>query len=146
MSSSSVVEESKALISRFIEEIWNQGNVDGLDKFVVPTLVCHHPRNRDADLLGIESFRQWTLEVRRAFPDIRLSVEQIFGEGDKIVIHLRGAETYAGTSPGVTASGKLVNFTVTGIARLASGRLAEAWIIADDLGILQQLGVVRRLD
>lgn len=140
----SAPESGKALVRRVIEQVWNEGDSEALEASVQPGFLRHHERNRDADLHGVDAFRDWVMAVRRALPDLRLSVEQILCENDKVMVHLQGAGTHRGTLGGMTATGTPLVFTSTAILRIADGRVAEAWVITDTLGILQQLGVVGR--
>jgi len=144
MSNSSLVEDNKALVRRVIEQVWNNGEMELLGELVLSGFIRHHERNRDADMHGLDAFRAWVLAVRAVLPDLRLSIEHILGENDKVMLYLRGAGTHGGTFKGVAAMGAQITFTTTAIVRVAGGRLAEAWVIADTLGILQQLGAVRR--
>lgn len=144
MSDGSLVEANKALVRRVVEEIGNNGRMALLDELVLPGFVRHHERNRDADLHGADAFGGWVLAARAALPDLKLSIERILAENDKVMVHLRGTGTHRGTLKGVAATGIPLAFTATAIVRIAGGRLAEAWVIADTLGILQQLGAVRR--
>jgi predicted ester cyclase len=146
MSDGTLIEDNKALVRRVVEEIGNGGKMELLGELVLPGFIRHHERNRDADLHGADAFRDWILAVRGALPDLRLSIEQMLGEDDRVMVHLRGTGTHrGGTLKGVAATGTPLAFTATAILRVAGGRLAEAWVIADTLGILQQLGAVRRL-
>lgn len=145
MSDVSLGEGNKALVQRAIGEIWNDGNVEAVGELVRPDFVRHHERNRDADLHGTDALRGWVLAVREALPDLRFSIEQIVGEDDKVMVHVEGAGTHRGTLKGVAPTGARLTFTATAIVRVAGGRLAEAWVIADTLGILQRLGAVRQL-
>jgi predicted ester cyclase len=144
MSHSSLVEGNKALVRRVIEQVWNNGDMTPLGELMQPGFIHHHERNRDADLHGIEALRSRVLALRKAVPDLRLAIDRIFGENDKVMVHLRGTGTYAGPSRDVATTGTPLTFTATGIVRVADGRLAEAWVITDTLGILQQLGAVQR--
>lgn len=144
MSNSSLVEDNKTLVRHLIEHVWNNGDMEFLGRLVLPGFIRHHERNRDADLHGVDAFRNWVHAVREALPDLHLLIEQILGENDKVMLFLRGSGTYAGTLKGVATAGARLTFTATAIVRIAGGRLAEAWVIADTLGILQQLGAVSR--
>jgi predicted ester cyclase len=145
MSSNDLVESNKALVRRLVDHVGNDGTVELLDDLVSPGFVHHHERNRDADMHGVEVLRDWNLAVRGTLPDLHLTILQILGENDRVMFHLGGTGTY-GKAPGGggTLAGVKLTFTATAVVRVADGRLAEAWVIADTLGILEQLGIVRR--
>lgn len=136
-------EENKTMVRRFIEEFWNKSDMEVVEQLVSTNVVRHHIRNQDQDLHGIEEFKKWVAENRKAFPDMRFTIENIFAEGDQVMAHMRGEATHKGAFGGVEPSGTEVTFTSTAMMRLTDGKITECWLIADSLGILQQLGVIR---
>ncbi len=81
-----------------------------------------------------------SLHTRQALPDLRFTVERIFGEADRVMAYVRGRATHKGELKGVSATGTEIEWTVTTFVRLADGKIVECWAIADTLGILQRLG------
>lgn len=79
--------------------------------------------------------------VRTALPDLQLAVERLFGEGDRVMMHLRGTGTHRGPLYGAPASGTALRFTVTGVVRLAEDKIAERWFNSDSISIVRQLGL-----
>jgi predicted ester cyclase len=140
MSDSNDLQRNKELVGRCIEEIWNGGRTERIPAFIHPSFRRHHPRNADFDVYGQRGFSVWVSEVRSALPDIHLAVELQFAEEDRVMLHLRGTGTHQGELYGLAASGKALDFTVTGLVRLADELIAECWIIPDELGVRQQLG------
>lgn len=129
--SDDIVTGNKALVAQSIEVLWNQGALDRAGAFLAANVRRHHERDPDADLHGLEVVRDRLANLRRAAPDSRVEIVRMFGEGDRVMVHLR------------SQGGGLV-WTVTALARIADGRIAECWLIADTLGLLQQQGSVRR--
>ena len=144
MSNNLSLDSNKSVVLRCIEELWNGGQVEFIDELVHPNLIRHHERDQDADLRGRNGIRTWLETVRAALPDIKLEVEQSFGENDRVMVHVRGHGTHRGTLKGIPATGTTVTFTATSLLRIADGMIAECWFIADTLGILRQLGAVPR--
>jgi predicted ester cyclase len=82
---------------------------------------------------------------KKAFPDARLHLEQIFGEGDRVVAHVRVTGTQELEWLGVPASGQQYTWTASTIIRFnPDGMMAERWVIEDELGMMQQLGIMPR--
>ena len=144
MSGQDTVENNKRVVERSFTDIWNGGNLDAVDELIHPNIVRHHERNQDEDLHGLEEFRAWVSQTGQAFPDLRLTIEQIFGEADRVMAHVRGRATHKGEFIGIPATGRAIEWTATALIRVADGKIAECWVIADTLGILQQLGVIER--
>ena len=76
-------EENKALARRFLEKVFNEGNLDAIDELIDPNQAQHDPAMTE-ELRGIEGARQLVEVYRGAFPDVHITVEDQVGEGDKI--------------------------------------------------------------
>ena len=127
-------EEHKAVARRFFEEVWNKQKLEVVDEVFAPTvLVNGQPVSRDA-------IKQLVTARRVAFPDIQVTVEGQVAEGDKVSTRRTWQATHQGTYRGIAATGKPVRWTQISIVRLVEGRIVEDWPVADELGILQQLG------
>ena len=94
--------------------------------------------------MGWKSSGPGSRKARQAFPDLRLTIEQIFGEADRVMAYVRGRATHNGEFIGIPATGSAIEWTATALIRVADSKIAECWVIADTLGILQQLGVIQR--
>jgi predicted ester cyclase len=82
---------------------------------------------------------------RTAFPDMRLTIEDIVAEGETVMARWSCRGTHKGDLSGIAPTGK--PFTISGvtIVRLANGKMVEGWVNWDALGLMQQLGVVPEL-
>ena len=87
-----------------------------------------------------DAFRQVVATRRAAFPDIRVTVEDQVAEGDRVSTRRTWEATHQGTYRGIAPTGKRVKWTQISIVRFADGRIVEDWPVADELGLLQQLG------
>ena len=127
-------DEHKAIARRFFEEVWNQQKLDTIDEVFAPTVLLNgQPVARD-------SFRQIVATRRAAFPDLRVTVEDQVADGDKVSTRRTWQGTHQGPYRGIAATGKRVTWSQISIVRVAHGRIVEDWAVADELGILQQLG------
>jgi steroid delta-isomerase-like uncharacterized protein len=79
---------------------------------------------------------------RTGFPDIQVSIEDLVAEGKKVVAHWTWCGTNQGEFQGIPPTGKQVTGSGISIQRIADGKIAEAWVNFDTLGMLQQLGVI----
>lgn len=133
-------EEIEAVVRRVFEEIWNQGNLARIDELFDPDYVRH---NAPADAPpGPEGEKRHRAAFRQALPDLFITADDVVAAQDKVVVRYTWRGTYQGTWPGIPGTGTRV--TVSGIAihRLVAGRITELWVVADELGLLQQLGAI----
>jgi steroid delta-isomerase-like uncharacterized protein len=137
-------EENKAVVRRFAEEVLSGHNLDVVAEIFAENFVDHDPGEQDSagKEIGIEGAKAETEQFTTGFPDIRVSPEQIIAEGDKVVGRFTMTGTHTGTFLGIPPTGKSVNVTGIQVFRIADGKIAEAWLQIDRLGLLQQLGVV----
>ena len=123
------VEENKALVRRAQGVLWNHtGNLDAAAELFAPD--------------HVEDAKQEAANVRRGFPDLESTIEDLIAERDKIVAHWRAQATHRGEYMGIPPSGNRVNFTGIAIYRIEGGKIAESWGVSDLLGMMQQLGAV----
>lgn len=80
------------------------------------------------------------------FPDVRMTVEQMLSDGDLVAAHWMVHGTNTGNFFGNKPTGKKIDISVTGIFRCHNGKIAEAWIDPDRLGVMEQLGIVEPRD
>lgn len=142
MSGQNTTEDNKRVVQRCVDEVWTNGKMDLVAALVHPNFIRHHERNQDEDLRGVEAFRGWVSLTRQALPDMKCTVEHIFGETDRVMAYVRGKATHKGELKGAAAIGTEIEWTVTTIVRLDDGKIVECWAIADTLGILQRLGQI----
>ena len=133
-------EENKALMHRFYEEISN-GNLAVVDELIAADVVEHSPF-----VPGQAPGRQGTKElftmIRAAFPDLRITVEDMVAEGDKVATRGTMSGTHKGEFMGIAPTGKQVTVGMIEILRIAGGKMVEHWHVVDSLGMMQQLGAV----
>lgn len=135
------VEQDKALVRRFVEEIFNRGNMSVVDEFFAPDFVEHEelPAGIPNDREGVI---QLTTMLRSAFPDFKATIDDIITEGNKVVIRMTWRGTQEGEFMGVPPSGKSVSVGVIDIIRIGDGKFVEHWGQMDSMGMMQQLGAI----
>jgi predicted ester cyclase len=133
-------QENKAVVQDFYDG-WNAGAID-FERLVHPDVTNHQP-DRDAET-GLESFRRAIEGVMSAVPDSAWTSLALLAEGDFVVCHNRWSGTYRGTIFRGVSTPKDGHFSVEHIHiyRITQGRIAEHWVVRDDLAMMQQLGAV----
>jgi len=136
-------EQNKNLIRRAVDEIWNRRNFAILGELVSSDFVVHVTGE---EIHGREGVKQFYTMLHRAFPDIHFTIEDQIAERDKVVTHWSAQGTHLGEFNGIPATGKQFKVTGIDIDRIVDGKSVERWTNMDELGLLQQLGIVPRLE
>lgn len=129
-----------SLVRQLFDQAFNQGNLIIVDELVSAELTTHMPSwGLPASRLG---FKQMIANLRAAFPDLRCTIEDEIVQGDKLAAHWTMRGTHQGAYFGNLPTGRPVAVQGFIFARSAAGRIAENWILIDQMGLLQQLGIV----
>jgi len=133
-------EENKAVVRRLVEDVVNRGDLAVVDEifatnFVNLSLATGITPDR-------EGIKQYITILRSAFPDYHNIIEDLIAEGDRVVARVICRGTHRADFMGIAPTGRSVAFSAISIFRFAGGRVVERWNNTDDLGLLQQLGVV----
>jgi steroid delta-isomerase-like uncharacterized protein len=137
-------EGNKNVVRRLFEEVWNKGNLQVADDLFTPNYAHHDSSTPDVGR-GPESEKKRATLYRTAFPDIRLTVEDIIAEGETVVARWSCRGTHKGDLNGIAPTGKQFNITGVSIARFTNGKISEGFVNWDALSLMQQLGVVPEL-
>ena len=133
-------EENKAVARRIVEEVWNKKNLDAIDELIAADYVDHTlppgvPPGRD----GAKAFIGMYVN---AFPDVKITIEDMIAKGDKVVTRWSATGTHTGELMGIPATGKQITVTGLDITRFSGGKSVEFWGQFDQMGMMQQLGVI----
>lgn len=134
-------EQNKTIIRRIPEELFNQGNLAVADELFASGYSGHRPFPPGWPK-GIAGVKQFVSVLRAAFPDLRLVVEDILADGDKVAVRVTASGTHQEAFMGIPATGKQIVWTETHLCRMVNGKVVKHWVNADQLGMLQQLGVI----
>ena len=98
--------DTKALVRRLFEEVWNQGNLAAIDELFAPSYVRYDPAAPEAK--GLAGFKQLVVRLRTAFPDLHFTLEEVIAEGDKVMSRALLRGTHRGDYLGIAPTGKPV--------------------------------------
>jgi steroid delta-isomerase-like uncharacterized protein len=135
-----VSESNKQVISAFIEDLLNHGDLARANDLVHEDFVELDPLPGQQQ--GREGLKAVVAQMRSAFPDMHWVVSETVSEGEKVVSRFTWTGTHRDTFLGIPGTGKRVEVKGVVIDRLESGKMADSRILMDTLGLLQQLGVV----
>ena len=132
-------EENKAIIREHLDVLFNQHRVDRTDETVAPDYIDHRPLPGQAP--GLEGAKQkWAMYIA-ALPDLRVTIEEMVAEGDKVAVRWMAEGTHRGELFGIPPTGKYIQGEGISIYRLADGKIAEQREQSDWLELMRQLGV-----
>jgi steroid delta-isomerase-like uncharacterized protein len=132
-------DENEALVRRYIEEAWNQGNVAVLDEVWAESPDLQAPVTQFATR---DDYKARILAFRRAFPDLRAEVRFVLTEEDAVVIGVERTGTHRGEFDGVPPTGRTAAWTGIEMLRIACGRIVADWVEADALDLRRDLGII----
>ena len=133
-------EKNKAFIIEVMERIWNKKeDLSILDEFNNPNTVLHIPVEPISPWTGVETSKKVVKAYLTAFPDMHVTINDIFAEGDKVAVRWTNECTHKGEIMGIPPTGKRVKFSGITIYRLANGKVVEEWWSWDVFGLIQQL-------
>jgi steroid delta-isomerase-like uncharacterized protein len=133
-------EENVELVKRWFREVWNEGRNQTVHDLLAPNAVAKGQTISAADIHGPEEFVNFVKGIRSAFPDINVTIEDVFGAGDKVVARWSATMTHSGDGLGLAATGKKVRLNGITIARIKNGQIVEGWDNWDQLPMLRQIG------
>jgi len=134
-------DQNKAMVRQFYEEVFNAGKVDQIDKYIAADAIDHEVAPGKANPQPCrESLKDYLSVFCTAFPDLKVKVEDIIAEGDKVVARCTMTGTHKGEFMGMPATGKTFSIGFIDILRFKDGKCVEHWGISDDAGVMQQLG------
>jgi len=116
---------SKDLIRTMINEVFNAGRIDRLPEFFAAGV--------QAEAAGLHQL------LTAAFPDLRVRIDDLIAEDDKVAARLLFSGTHQGPFRDFAATGRPVSFGAIRIYQLAGGKVTGSWAYQDSLGLVQQL-------
>jgi len=117
------IADNKELVLRYFDERWNQKNYGIIDELLDPSL-------------GIEEAKAGVASMHAAFGDIRLTMDDLIGENDQVVVPWEVTSTHQGEYMGVAPSGKQVTFRGLALLRIAGGKIVSDVAFGNDLEVL----------
>lgn len=132
-------EQNKTIACRYFEDVWNKGNAAVIDEIIALNVLGHVAGK---DFRSLDVLRQRVAALRTIYSDPHFTVEDQIAEGDRVGVRWTLRGTHSGEYMGHPPTGKHMTVTGINIFRIAGGKIAELWVESDDLGELQQLGVV----
>jgi steroid delta-isomerase-like uncharacterized protein len=138
MSPNHNLDRNKAIYQQYIQQVFNQGQLEMLDQLLAPSYVYHEAPPEI--LPGAEGIKQVVSMFRTAFPDLEITIEDQIAEDDKVCSRATTRGTHQSKIFGIPATGKAVAMTGLTLVRIVEGRIVESWVKNDVMGLMSQLG------
>lgn len=136
------MQDVKALIHRWFEEVWNQGREESIDELLAKDGRIFGLGESDAEVRGPYGFKPFFRNLRTSFPDMRIRIEDTIVEADKAAVRIVMEGTHSGEGLGIPATGRRVRIAGIVIVSSAEGKLVAGWNSWDQLGLLRQVGAI----
>jgi predicted ester cyclase len=123
-------QENKALVGRFIEEVYNRRNLDVADKLLAPDFVGHDvfPGQENS----IEGYKRGVAEQHASSSDVHFSIEELIAEGDKVVSRVVGSGSVDQRElEGVAPTGVRITIENITINRVVEGKIVDERVVSD---------------
>jgi steroid delta-isomerase-like uncharacterized protein len=134
-------EQNKAVIRRLADEVWNRRAFDTADELFSPEAIIYES-GVALPGAGPAAVKELIGAICAAYPDIRISIDDMIAAEDKVVVRWSSIGTHQGAMQGIAPTNRKVAANGIAIYRFAAGKVVEEWMNTDQLVILKQLGVV----
>ena len=131
-------EKNKDFINAYTEDFWNKANISAFEKYYSTDFIIHNP---DGDQ-NSEQYKGLCQAYFAAFPDLHITTDLLVAEGDKVTKVWTANCTHKGDFIGIPATGKRIMVKGIEVFRIVDGKIKEVWANMDNLGMMQQLGVI----
>jgi len=132
------LESNKDLIHAYTDDFLNQQNIADFDKFFATDLIMH---SADGDV-NYEQHKEFLRAIFIAFPDLHETSEVLVAEGEQVARVYTAKGTFKDEFMGIPPTEKRIEVKGIQVFRIVDGRITEVWSSSDDLGMMQQLGVI----
>src|SRR5579862_6347216 len=111
-------EENKKIVRRWFEEVWNQGREGTIDELFSATGVAHGLGDTEQDVHGPPEFKVFAANLRGTIPDLRISVDDILSDGERVAVRITLVGTHNGHGLGVAPTGRRISIQGIIIVRI----------------------------
>jgi steroid delta-isomerase-like uncharacterized protein len=130
----------KQMAERWYGEVMSEGKIEVIDELCSPDYIENDPLpGTEPNLAGL---KEAVTQIRAAFPDMRVSAEDLIEEGDRLAVRSTLRATHEGEFMGIPASGKKVEVSNYDFVRFEDGLAVEHWGVIDSATLMEQIGAV----
>ena len=137
-----ILEKNRNTVTRYFEEVWNQGKLDVLDEILSPEYINHNPGFENPKP-GPEGLRPIVSAIRNGFPDLKYIIEKLIVTDDYVAVYVTMTGTHTGVFFGIEPTGKKIEVHQMQFERIVDGKMIEHWRVTDDLSMMRQLDQIK---
>lgn len=134
------VEDNVKLARRWFQEVWNEGRIETVHELFAEHGVATGQSEQGEMLRGPKDFVPFAERIRGAFPDLKMTIEDAFGAGDRVALRWTANMTHAGGHLGMAPTNRQVKVGGITIMRFSNGQVVEGWDNWDQHGLMKQIG------
>jgi steroid delta-isomerase-like uncharacterized protein len=134
--------EDNKILARRVIAAFNSGDVDAATAAEMFTEDVRYTIGNYPLISGRDQLVTFLQEIRRSFPDFTFTIEEVVAEGDSVAFRFVATGTHRGALQGIPPTNKQFQINGLTIARVIDGKVSELWEALDQLGQLQQLGLI----
>jgi steroid delta-isomerase-like uncharacterized protein len=131
----------KKVVQKFVQECWNQGNLNAASEYLVDQVRFHDPAFPNLNA-GVQNIKNHIEQCRRAFPDLKFTIDDTIAERNEVALHWNFRGTHKGKFLGMQPTNRQVNLGGPSIYRLEDSKIAEPYANWNLASIRQQIGVI----
>jgi len=132
------IEKNKDFIKVYTADFWNKHNIASFEKYFTSDFIVHFAEGD----MNAEQYKGLCQAYFAAFPDLRITTEDLIAEGNKVMKIWTVNCTQKGDFMGIPATGKSIVVKGIEMFLIKDGKITELWASMDNLGMLTQLGVI----
>lgn len=120
--------------------MFNKGNLKAVDELSAPNFVDHTPRPGAKP--GLQGMKDAITGFRTAFPDGKITVDELLADGNTVVARTTFTGTHKGPMAGIPATGKKIKVTGVDVVKVSNGKATEVWHYDQEQAMMEQLGLM----
>jgi steroid delta-isomerase-like uncharacterized protein len=134
-----MLEDNKALVRRWFEQVWNQKNEAAIDEMFSAQGRAYGFPEPDSVVTGPQGFKDLHRDFCGAFPDLHITLDDVVAEGDVVAVRWHVDATHKGDHLGFPATGRVAVLTGTSFLTIRKGQILDGWNQMDMAGLFRRL-------
>jgi hypothetical protein len=138
MNEDAILQHNRELVTRYFEEVWNQGRLDVLDELLTPDYLNHSPGIPDPRP-GPEDLKPIVRMMRDAITGLHYEILDMVVEREKVAVYTRVTDRHTGPLWGFEPLGHAIDVRQMQIEWIRQGRIWQHWRLTDEAALTRQL-------